>query len=146
MIQSKEELLFQAIINNKIDEVQALLESGVNVNAKASGYRLFGGDTPLHLCHNTEVARLLIDSGADVNALNNAGNTPLHKCHNINIAKILIDSGADVNAKDRYGWTALHYYADVGDVGIAKLLTNAGGDVNAKNIEGATPLHYWRRS
>ncbi|MCC6005912.1 MAG: ankyrin repeat domain-containing protein, partial [Thermofilum sp.] len=62
-------------------------------------------NTPLHLAalvDNWEVAELLIEKGAYVNARNNRGWTPLHIAAYWNypeLAELLIEKGADVNAK-----------------------------------------------
>lgn len=73
-----------------------------------------GGWTPLHLaCHygQSAIVRLLIDSGADVNAIaeNAIGNTPLMAAiagRNAEIIKLLIDTGADPKIKDKNGYDA----------------------------------------
>ncbi len=70
------------------------------------------GFTPLHdasLNGKGKIARLLIEYGADVNAMSKY-NTPLliaATYGNIDVAKLLIKSKADVNAKDGSGRTAL---------------------------------------
>jgi ankyrin repeat protein len=52
-------------------------------------------------------ANELIRNGADVNTMTNNKLTPLHITPNIDIAKILIEHGADINAKDNFGDTVL---------------------------------------
>ena len=56
------------------------------------------------------------------------------------IAKFLIEKGADVNAKSRDGSTPLHSAAFLGHAEIAELLIQKGADVNPKNHRGETPL------
>lgn len=58
------------------------------------------------------------------------------------IAKLLIDTGADVSAKDCYGNTALHISASHENIGIVKALLDAGADVNAVNNNGDPVLHH----
>lgn len=58
----------------------------------------------------------------------------------------LIESGADVTAVDKYGNSALHLAVameDVAKVGIPLIekLCSSGADVNLKNYRGKTPLH-----
>ena len=72
------------------------------------------GDTPLHLAAGTnarEVAALLIEQGADVNAkAASLGTTPLHWAAVVNgrdVAALMIEQGADVNAKATEGDTPL---------------------------------------
>jgi ankyrin repeat protein len=65
-----------------------------------------------------ETVRLLLDEGADVNAININGTRAMfgttalmwsaYQGHT-EIVKLLLAKGADKDAKDRYGWTALAF-------------------------------------
>jgi uncharacterized protein len=76
------------------------------------------GWTALHLAAffgHREVARLLLERGAEVNARSRnttfgRENTPLHAAaanRRTEVARLLIEAGADVNARDRSGLTPL---------------------------------------
>ena len=56
------------------------------------------------------------------------------------IAKFLIEKGADINMKNRDGSTPLHSAAFLGRTEIAELLIQKGADVNPKNHREETPL------
>ena len=87
--------------------VQAELDKGANVNAK------MWRRTPLHSATaggHTEIAELLIDNGADVNAMRGGGGTPLSYAASWGheeIVELLIANGADVNVKDAFSETPL---------------------------------------
>ena len=49
----------------------------------------------------------LIKVGAQVNAIDEHGRTPLHFARTSEIATLLIQNGAQIDAKDRNGWTQL---------------------------------------
>ena len=79
--------------------------------------------------------RLLLDSGADVNAKDNFKNTVLHMAAafgNLKMAKFLFANGVDVTAKDRNGNTALGSAIYKGHLEVAELLVANGADVNTK--------------
>ena len=57
------------------------------------------------------------------------------------IAKFLIDTGADVNEKDEIGWTPLMYAAANGHTETAKLLIDKGANVNAMGNGMETALY-----
>jgi len=124
--------------------VQGFLAKGVPVNARDGVL----GSTSLHWAAwmgHDDVVRLLVASGADVNAKNNLGLTPLHwaaqKGHR-NAAELLVASGAVVDAKENGGSTPLHRAAWKGHEDVVRLLVASGADVNAKTKSGTTPVGF----
>jgi ankyrin repeat protein len=91
-----------------------------------------------------EIAKFLLDSGADPKAKSNNGETPLHIAWFADMAEALLAKGADVNAKDKTGRTPLHGVADKWSWWkidtLIDLLVAKGADVNAKDNDGKTPL------
>jgi ankyrin repeat protein len=95
--------------------------------------------------NHTELAKMLIDAGADLNAKDKSEETSLHKAISYNlpeIVKMLIDAGADVNAENFAKQTPLHLAADENSIQIAKMLIDAEADLNAEDKDKQTPLHY----
>jgi len=141
-----EENLLEATFEGNVEEVEELLNKGVDPNVKDED-----GNTPLHLAimsDHLQIAKLLIEKGADVNAKNKREKTPLHiavERSNEKAAVLLIEKGADVNAGDSVKSTSLHVAVDQGSLAIARLLVEKGADVNARNLWGKTPLHYAAR-
>ena len=89
--------------------------------------------------------KLLIEAGADLEAVDRDGYTPLHLCParttNFQIVSLLVEAGANVNAVNNYGSTALHYaYANCDAVYLVELLLAAGASVNVRNASGRTPF------
>lgn len=91
-----------------------------------------------------ELARALIERGADVNAVarNAFGVAPVHAAASVRDAatmRLLLDRGADANARQQLGYTALHTAAQLGDEEIAGLLLAHGADPGAIGDDGKTP-------
>jgi ankyrin repeat protein len=105
----------------------------------------FGGDDA------AEVAKVLIDAGADVNARseNDFSVLPIHSAvaggHD-DVALVLIDGGADVNARQVNGWTPLHGAALNGSLLSVERLLAAGADSTARNDDGATAADLAREA
>ncbi|MEA3478881.1 MAG: ankyrin repeat domain-containing protein, partial [Bacteroidota bacterium] len=56
----------------------------------------------------TEIAKMLIDAGADLTISNNDGTTPLHSAAffcRVEIVQMLIDANADKTLKNDFGFT-----------------------------------------
>ena len=91
-----------------------------------------------------DIARQLIESGADVNWTNENGSTCLLYAASrdrIPLADLLLSSGADVNRRDKQGATALHRAASRGHVEMVQLLLSAKGiEVDCYDSEKMTPL------
>jgi ankyrin repeat protein len=72
--------------------------------------------------------RLLLDKGADVNAVNSEGATPLHlgvkSGHGTMVAELL-QRGADPARTDAAGWLPLHYAVNAGDEECLRILLEA---------------------
>jgi hypothetical protein len=97
-----------AVLTENVDAVRQHLAAGTNVNEKDP----FGGSSPLisaALFGKTDMVKLLVESGADLNFKNNDGSTPLHVAAFFcrpEIVKILLDKGADKSITNNYGATA----------------------------------------
>ena len=96
------------------------------------------------------VALLLLDRNADVNALDNDHATPLHlaSSHGIlEVARLLLERGATADAKNVHSQTPLHLVSQCADLchensEVARLLLEIGMDANVRDNCLATPLHF----
>lgn len=131
--------LFHALQEGDAQLVQSLLETNpVLVNLENND-----GFTPLgyaaHFGHK-EVVKLLLDYGAEINALSHSklsfipSNTALHAAiagnRSVEVVELLIHSGADVNALDSHGHNPLQAAAFEGNLEIANLLIENGAEVS----------------
>lgn len=89
-----------------------------------------------------DIAKSLLENGADVNERNASGFTPLHLAitkNNPDMVSLLVENGANVNEEQRYGDTPLHL-ANRKKPEISKLLLAKGADMTSTNRFGDTPL------
>lgn len=112
---------------------------------------------------DTTGARLILDKGGKVNAVDKFGRTPLHMVRLLGITELLLSRGADVTIKDKSGAmpfeTAFAAHRNVAARALAKdtiFPAVAKSDlrtiqrivyaypeaVSAKDKDGATPLHF----
>jgi ankyrin repeat protein len=91
-----------------------------------------------------EIAKLLIEGGAEIDASDHFGNTALHlSLRYPELVTLLLDGGAEVNAKNAFGNTPLHLAVE--DKRVVEILLAAGAEVNTKNGFDKTPLDYAMR-
>ena len=145
-------VLTQAVGSGNIETLRRMLLRGANPNSRCEGPGVpkweyeTGGATALHIAaccsdsvrrgdhykpdldvnKHTEMVRILIDAGADVNART--------------------DVGGDSDMGLIYqGETPLHFAAACGDEAMIQMLLDHGADTTARTATGETPLDYASR-
>lgn len=155
--------IHEAANDNDLKKATALLKDNPGlVHARGDD-----GETPLHIAAyqgRTEIAKLLLDYKADVNAIalghayrsrsqltvfydetefSRSQKTALHiaaERGRADIVELLLAHGAKVNLKDAEGKMPLHYAVSWRHVHIVEILLAHGAEVNIKGAEGKTPL------
>jgi ankyrin repeat protein len=137
-----------AVLTENLGALQQHIQAGTNLNEKDP----FGGSSPLitaSLFGKTEMARTLIEAGADLNFINNDGSTPLHTAAFFcrpEIVRMLLDKGADKTIKNKYGATPYESvagpFADVQDAYdmMGKMLAPMGLKLDYAYIEKTRPV------
>jgi ankyrin repeat protein len=136
----------------RVDQLLSLDRSLVDTR-DPEGYTLL--HNALALGH-TELAQMLIDRGADVNASQD-GSTPLHRAvaglSKTDVVRLILRYDVDVNAATDWGVTPLHmavnsamlnmeFFPDVdGHDEVVRLLLSRGADPRAADHNGQTPLN-----
>ena len=122
--------------NPDAETFYSLLAQGLDVNyvhddqyPRVLQYR-YGKRSILHrLIHKREIARLLIENGADVNYINGVGESALHRAAergDRSIIRLLLDRGADIDRLSHLGETALSIALDNGKREEARILLEGG--------------------
>ena len=156
--------LYDAAWYGDFETVQLLVDYNADVNTPD-----LDNCTPLHVVpqgsqsldihlHSpqmlADVARLLVEHSANLNAQTNSGSTPLHmaaKWGQVEVVRVLLEHGANVGVEDKQGATPLHAGSDgpgerrrvtnYEKPEVVRMLLNHGADVGAKDNKGRSPLH-----
>jgi Ankyrin repeats (3 copies)/Ankyrin repeat len=138
--------LVEAVANNDLKAVRALMAQGADANVKSNV------DVPVLFVairrESAPIVEALLKRGADPNVRDvETDRTPLLEAlGQVDIVKLLLAAGADVNAASRKGddllrgMTPLMLAALEGSEDLIQLLLDKGADVNAKAPDGATAL------
>jgi len=148
--------LMAAVVAGDVADVKAALAAGADVNERFPLINVFNdGHTPLLVASRdgpTEIARLLVEAGADVNAVEPTfGAVPLHKAAYNGRADILAilaaQPGIDLNVPGpSNGYTPLHDAIWLGYPDCAQVLVEAGARLDLEGHDGKTPLMLARES
>ena len=139
--QSTADELIQDIRNNDLTALKSRLAKGAPVDTRDQR-----GTTLLMYAAaigSPEAVKLLLGSGADVNARNDVEATALILgAGNAEKARMLVEKGADVNAHSKLGRTPLMIAASCdGCAATVKLLLDKGADPKAADKHGNTALN-----
>ncbi|KAJ8119646.1 hypothetical protein ONZ43_g3450 [Nemania bipapillata] len=119
-----------------VEIVAALLKKGAQINVAPRPPLIYAVSYP-------DILRLLLDSGADVNAVDPLGNTAINSASQggiIDSVKMLVEKGADVNHKNQYGWSPIFYVVCPHSSALTRLLAENGAKMDDV-VEGQTLLH-----
>ncbi|KAK0212312.1 ankyrin repeat-containing domain protein [Desarmillaria ectypa] len=117
---------------------QVLINFGANVYARR--HAVPEGYMPLHVAPSGEIAELLIQNGALIDAVANDSDTPLHTAESADVVRVLGRYGADPLAQDSGGRVPLHC-AFIDEVAMS-LMDLCPAAVRCIDTYGYTPLHY----
>lgn len=129
-----------------VEHARDLIQRGANINKSAQGLY----DIPLILAiqsNRPEIFKLLLDNGADPNAMRFSQTSPLYAAVNqnqIDFARLLLDHGAKNNITSPEHQSPLHQAASKNALDMVTLLLEDkyGFDINIqKPHNGDTPLH-----
>lgn len=148
---------------------QPFIQAGIGINSRNSDWQ-----TPLGIAlekNRIELAKLLIDNGADVNAkFRDSGGKPVKVFRpkqgglktemlpedtllmvaavqsKLAAAQLLVESGANINAQTSDGVTALMHVAQWGNAEMLRFLLANGADLKLKDTQGKTAQVYATRN
>jgi len=140
--------IHMAVVTGNMEALKQHIAAGSNLNQKDP----IGGSSPLIsacLFGKTEMAKMLIDAGADINFQNKDGSTPVHTAAFFcrpEIVKMLLVKGADKTVRNKYGQTAYEIvsgsFASVKNIydGLGKMLAPMGLKLDYAYVEATRPL------
>jgi ankyrin repeat protein len=120
-----------------------IVEHSQDVNAREIPF----GQTPLHTASrhgDVELAQVLLEHGAEIDALDNEGKTSIclaSEIGHVELVQFLLKQGADAEAQDDViDRSPLETAVLYGCMEVARVLLEHGVDANAQNKRGHTPL------
>lgn len=105
--------------------VQLMLEYGADVSSETG----LGQKTALHMIPNRYISKSIWPGTS-------------YSVQEYEIFKLLLESGASIDARDIYGATPLFYALRFSDMKTVQLCMDNGADITAVDIKGKTALHY----
>ncbi|CAM9317580.1 unnamed protein product [Scytosiphon promiscuus] len=134
--------LFVAASSGRMGAVQVLLAAGADTSLRCSVRSMSALDIVVSTGH-VDIARAIIDHGADVNAAGPDGRTPLHYAvaeGTLEMVRLLTSKGAEIDKVDGQRRTPLNIATMHGDTDTLRVVLAAGADVTLRCNIGFSPL------
>ena len=139
--------LHQACEDGHVEVAKALIRNGADINAMryldetvlmaacAARRGTHGFQRP-----DLDTARLILESGADVNLGSPLFNAAF--CNHVDVVRLLLEFRAEVDRRNRWGTTPLIAAAKEGHDECVRVLLDAGAAVDASEETGRRALYY----
>ena len=135
--------MYNAAEMGDLERVMLLADQGADKN------QISGSHGATALCRaaakrHFDVARYLVEQGADMEKADRNGDTPLiYASYNghVDVVRYLLDHGADRDKANEFDCTPIHAAAEGGHLETAKLLMVYGADLNAQDYYGRSPIN-----
>ena len=140
--------LHQACEDGHVEVAKALIRNGADINAMryldetvlmaacAARRGTHGFQRP-----DLDTARLILESGADVNLGSPLFNAAF--CNHVDVVRLLLEFRAEVDRRgNAYGKTPLMAASEEGHDDVVRVLLDAGADVDANEENGKGALYY----
>ncbi|XP_016836597.1 ankyrin-3-like [Nasonia vitripennis] len=142
------------------ETVELLIRRGANVNIKDhrgktpifmaieagigddEGENDQEGELAAHRIYH--ITRSLLDAGAEVNAISEAGESAFHRAlvYGVDgVIELFLERGADIQSRNANGIAVMHVAVEHASERIVKTLIDRGLTADVRNSLGATPLH-----
>ena len=139
--------LHKACEDGHVEIAALLIRYGADINAR----RHFGETVLMAACAarrgthgfqrpDLDTARLILESGADVNLGSPLFNAAF--CNHVDVARLLLEFRAEVDRRNRWGTTPLIAAAKEGHDECVRVLLDAGAAVDASEETGRRALYY----
>ncbi len=133
--------LLLAAREGSVEAAALLIEYGANINGRDAWENTA---LTVSLGH-PELARLLVERGADANAASPSGRTPLMSAAMLGSKEsvvLLLEHGADIDARDEVGRSALLWALRSGAERVSLLLVTRGANIQFEDETGFNALRY----
>ncbi|ERF68520.1 hypothetical protein EPUS_05659 [Endocarpon pusillum Z07020] len=130
---------------NRLIIIPRLLKAGVDVNAFSGSSRTPLGEASRY--GRLEAVQLLLEAGADVNIKDKYGDRPLHGASSVDVVVLLLERGADIDALGQHNQSVMVRVAnkrweDKGAEIMMQRLLEMGANLTAQDDFGRTALDY----
>jgi len=132
--------LTKAVLLGDVQKVKEEFKKVPNSDPDATDSQ---GRTLLYMCRDKEIAKILINQGANVNAVNTKGQSILAHVayyHRLEIMELMLKAGANPNVvyapnedHNESGLTPLHFMCSHDKIEMVELLVKKKADINANN-------------
>ncbi len=138
--------LHLAIAAHSEELMLLLIEHGADISKSASELTMPLLNCALKKTAGVPAVRILLDYGADPNAVGREEYTPspllwATSIHDVESLKLLLEAGANPDYANEKGTTALHISCMNSREDAIEVLLAAGANPNIKDTAGRTPLH-----